>query len=72
MSADGDIQPDGACAMARSLMLIALTLNAFASGRRALDGMDADAFALQPQNGQTAGPAPSESMSPQHIGQVLP
>jgi hypothetical protein len=72
MSADGDIRPAGVCMTAGSPMSIALTLNAFASGRRIVDGADAEASVLQPQDGQTAGPAPSESMSPQHIGQVLP
>src|SRR3972149_4471237 len=75
MSYDGDIQPDGACAMAESLIATALWLKAVASGGRAKDGVDADASTLQPQDKQTAAPVrryAASSRSPQHIGQVLP
>jgi len=75
MSYDGDIQPDGACAMAESLIATALRLKAVASGGRAKDGVDADASTLQPQDKQTAAPVrryAASSRSPQHIGQVLP
>jgi hypothetical protein len=75
MSCDCDVQLHGASAMAESLITIALTPNAIASGRRAVDGVDADAPALQPQKRQTAAPVlrkATSSRSPQHIGQVLP
>ena len=52
----GNIQPDRACAMSRSLIALALTLNAIAFDQRAVNGVDADASALQPQNRQTAAP----------------
>jgi hypothetical protein len=55
-SCDGDIQPDGAAAMAGTLIEIPLTLNAIASGRRAADGVDAGASVVQPQDRQTAAP----------------
>jgi hypothetical protein len=48
--------------------MMAFPPEAVASGWRAADAEDS---ALQPQDGQTMT-ALSESMSPQHIGQVLP
>jgi hypothetical protein len=48
--------------------MMAFPPEAIASGWRAADAEDS---ALQPQDGQTIT-ALSESMSPQHIGQVLP
>jgi hypothetical protein len=51
------------------ISVILLPPDAIASGWRAVD---AEASVLQPQDWQTLGPALSESMSPQHIGQVLP
>jgi hypothetical protein len=46
MSRDGDVPPVDACAMAGSLIAIALTLNAVASGRCGVEGSDADASTL--------------------------
>ena len=61
--------------MSGSLVAMGLALNAVASGRRAMGGLDTGASALWPQNAQLTAPVPglaASSRSPQHIGQVLP